>query len=168
MGHSVCITTPRLKLREWRSDEGEGFHRWVADPIVNHFILWAATNRVDSEKQLAEAVRTQGEEPRTKYFLALELLTHPGTSIGDAGFTWISPEVAEIGYFLEPVYWGKGLATEAAKAIVDFAFEQGATCVMATCSAQNFASEKVMKRCGMIKSKSPDVNRLAYQIMRGD
>ena len=69
MVHKINITTSRLNLREWRADEGEAFHRWVADPVVNRFLLWAASTRDESENQLTEAVDAQEEEPRTKCFL---------------------------------------------------------------------------------------------------
>jgi RimJ/RimL family protein N-acetyltransferase len=72
--------------------------------------------------------------------------------------------VAEIGYFLEPAYWRKGYATEAAHIIIDLAFELGANLVIATCDGRNAASEDVMKRCGMTARESDDSARLVYAI----
>ncbi|WP_256378169.1 GNAT family N-acetyltransferase [Pantoea sp. EKM10T] len=56
----------------------------------------------------------------------------------------------EIGWRLVPEHNGKGYATEAAKAITDFAAEQiGATYLMAVADPENAASQQVMQRLGM-------------------
>jgi RimJ/RimL family protein N-acetyltransferase len=57
---------------------------------------------------------------------------------------------AELGYELNPRYWGQGYATEAAAAMVGFGFEHvGAHRVWAYCLAANERSALVMDRLGM-------------------
>ena len=85
----------RIRLREWRADEVDGFHRWVADPLVTRFLSWGATTREESARQLADAIAAQRDTPRTRYFLAIERRAVPGRTIGDCGFTWIEPRLAE-------------------------------------------------------------------------
>jgi ribosomal-protein-alanine N-acetyltransferase len=56
----------------------------------------------------------------------------------------------EIGYSLGSRWWGKGYATEAVMAVLDFAF--GTMCahrVQATYHPDNIASKKVLEKCGM-------------------
>lgn len=56
----------------------------------------------------------------------------------------------EIGWRLVPEHNGKGYATEAAKAIIDFAAEQmGATYLVAVADPENAPSQRVMQRLGM-------------------
>jgi hypothetical protein len=56
----------------------------------------------------------------------------------------------EIGWRLVPEHNGKGYATEAAKAIVDYAVERvGASYLVAVADPENIASQRVMKRLGM-------------------
>ena len=133
---------------------------------MTRFLAWGSSSREESARQLEIAVAAQAEAPRWKYFLAIECNDQPGRTIGDCGFTWIEPGVAEIGYFLEPEFWGFGYATEAAKLIIDLAFDLDASQVIATCDAANTASEKVMKRCGMHDVHEPQPGRLRYAIDR--
>lgn len=56
----------------------------------------------------------------------------------------------EIGWRLVPEHNGKGYASEAAKAIVDYAVERvGASYLVAVADPENIASQRVMKRLGM-------------------
>jgi RimJ/RimL family protein N-acetyltransferase len=58
-------------------------------------------------------------------------------------------EFPEIGYWLGLPYWGQGYATEAARAIIDFAFE-GLECTEIRAGARviNTASRRVLEKCG--------------------
>ncbi|MGK7947249.1 MAG: GNAT family N-acetyltransferase [Xenococcaceae cyanobacterium] len=56
----------------------------------------------------------------------------------------------EIGYRLAPNYWGKGLATEAAKAVRDYAFKKfNLDCLICLIQPENMASIKVAEKIGM-------------------
>jgi len=60
--------------------------------------------------------------------------------------------VAKLGYFYLPRYWGKGYATEAMKAVLQFAFETlGLHKIITGCLKENSRSERVMIKCGMRK-----------------
>ena len=162
MAYPIERQSDRLVIREWRVDEVAGMHRWLSDPEVNRFLRWGTRTLEESTAHLAAAVRAQRVSPREQYFLALELIEAPGRTIGDVGFTWVEPQTAEIGYFLEPAYWGHGFATEAARNIIALAVELGASTVLATCHYQNSASQAVMRRCGMHAEPSADQERLVY------
>ena len=56
----------------------------------------------------------------------------------------------DLGYDLAPRYWGRGYATEAARAIVRFGFEElGLHRIWSWCIADNVASARVMEKVGM-------------------
>lgn len=79
------------------------------------------------------------------------------TLIGDIGF--LGPPglsgVVEIGYGLIPAYRGRGLATEAARAMVAWAFTQpGVRRVIADCLADNPASARVLEKVGFARAGS--------------
>lgn len=60
--------------------------------------------------------------------------------------------VVEIAYGVAPDYQGKGYATEAAQALVDYAFDSGRVCVArAHTFLESNASTKVLARCGFQK-----------------
>jgi len=74
--------------------------------------------------------------------------------IGNGGFKGFIDEngMVEIGYALAPVYWNKGLATEAAKGMIDYAFSNANVKMVDahTLAAVN-ASVRVLQKCGMTK-----------------
>lgn len=56
----------------------------------------------------------------------------------------------EIGYVFNPLYYGKGYATEACRVIMKYAFEEeGAHRIMARCNPENSASWRLMERLSM-------------------
>ncbi|ORM99023.1 GNAT family N-acetyltransferase [Pantoea septica] len=74
----------------------------------------------------------------------------------------------EIGWRLVPEQNGKGYATEAAKAIIDFAVEQtGTTYLVAVADPENISSQRVMQRLGMnykTKEQHYDVTCVVYEL----
>jgi len=59
-------------------------------------------------------------------------------------------EEGEIWYLVEPESWGKGIATEAAKQLLDYGFgELGLHRIWATCLPENPASAQVLEKVGM-------------------
>jgi RimJ/RimL family protein N-acetyltransferase len=67
----------------------------------------------------------------------------PGSSYGLAGGT-------ELGYRLYPAFWGRGLATEGARALIGSAFGRlRLDRVVATTMADNAGSWRVLEKCGM-------------------
>src|SRR5918994_1841337 len=103
----------RVSLREWRANEIEAMHGWLADPDVMRYLTWGAKTFQDSVRHLDLCIAEQRKIERIRYYLAVELRTG-GKVIGDAGFEWINQDLKEgdIGYFLLPAYWGIGLGTE--------------------------------------------------------
>lgn len=148
-------------------------HRWLGNPEVTRFLNWGSHTRSDSARHLQECLDAQGEVPRRRYFLALELRA-TAVVAGDAGFEWSfeggEAREGRLGYFLEPQYWGRGYATEATLLVLGFAFrELGATVMRASCDQRNSASERVMKRCGMQREPNCELpGRRAYRILRDE
>jgi RimJ/RimL family protein N-acetyltransferase len=91
----------------------------------------------------------QAESPRRKFQLAVTL---DGTLIGNCGIRRKdgNESEADIGYELHPEHWGKGYATEAARAVVAFGFEELALHrVSAWCIADNTGSARVLEKAGL-------------------
>ena len=71
-----------------------------------------------------------------------------GEGIGFCGFR--PSEEPELVYGLLPGYWNLGLATEAARAAIRYAFERaGIRCITASADTANTASLRVMEKAGM-------------------
>src|SRR5688572_30028172 len=81
-----------------------------------------------------------------------QLFNHPP----DRLHSYASPEL-EIGYALSPHYRGQGYATEAVRALVDYAFrELHVQRLFATTNRKNTGSINLMKRIGMRTASNPE------------
>lgn len=139
--------TERLIFRDWTAADLEPFHALCADPSVMQFVgdgepwSWERT-----EQFLARA----REMSQTLGFCQWPLIHKPGSAvIGFCGFVPTS-DGAEIGWRLAPEYWCRGLATEAAHAVLKHGFETlGFQRIVATVQSPNLASIRVMEKLGM-------------------
>jgi RimJ/RimL family protein N-acetyltransferase len=69
--------------------------------------------------------------------------------IGMAGISWRESDLPELGYWLGVEHWGQGFGTEAARATIDFCFEEtGAEQLCAGARVANPASRNVLEKCG--------------------
>lgn len=144
-------------------------HRWLADADVTRYITLGTHSLSETEKHLHLCLAEQQLPERTRYYLAVALQNN-SEIIGGAGFEWLFDERREgdLGYFLLPPYWGKGMGTDCARLVLQLAFTHcGAEAMRASCDARNAASERVMQKCGMRRDTSlENPGRLRYVISR--
>lgn len=152
------IRTSRLLLRRWIAEDREPFAALNADPrVMEHFP--AALSREESD---ATAARIDAHfEEHGFTFWALEV---PGVA-AFAGFVGLvvprfqahfTPCV-EIGWRLAAEHWGRGYATEAARAALTFGFESAALAeIVALTVPDNRRSIRVMEKIGMTRNPADD------------
>jgi len=69
--------------------------------------------------------------------------------MGACGYAPREEATPEIGYWIGEPYWNRGIATEAARAVIDHAFtEGGLTLLNSSCRVTNLASRRVLEKCG--------------------
>ncbi len=145
------IATERLLLRDFVTDDWPDVLAYQRDPRYLQFYPWADRTEAEVRRFAKLFVDQQTERPRRNFQFAI---TFPdgGQVIGNIGIRR-KPEndwEADIGYELAPEYWGRGYATEAALAIVDFGFrELGLHRISSWCIADNAASARVLERVGL-------------------
>jgi RimJ/RimL family protein N-acetyltransferase len=77
------------------------------------------------------------------------LIERDGDAVGMAGIDWRAPETPELGYWFGVEHWGQGFATEAARAVIDFTFEEfSVDHLVSGARVANPASRKVLEKCG--------------------
>jgi RimJ/RimL family protein N-acetyltransferase len=146
------LRTSRLVLRPWRDDDVAAFAELSADPAVMEHLLplpgWVARKRAHwDEFGFGQWVV---ELPGEASFIGVVGLETVGY---EAHFT---PAV-EVAWRLARVYWGKGYATEAARAAIDVGFEQlGLEQIVAITVPANCRSRRVMERLGMVRFPEED------------
>jgi RimJ/RimL family protein N-acetyltransferase len=92
-----------------------------------------------------EFVRATASELRETVFL----IENNHVPIGVVGIDWREPDAPELGYWLGVEYWGQGFATEAARAVIDFTFEEFDTeQVVSGARVANPASRNILEKCG--------------------
>ena len=145
------LSTARLRLRAWRPEDRDAHAALNADPRVMEFFP-ATRTRAESDRgaDLVEAhfglhgfgfwvCEVKGVAPFAG-LVGLNVMTI------DVPFL---PAV-EVGWRLAAAHWGKGYATEAARACVDYAFDVlELDEVVAVTAVQNARSRRVMEKLGM-------------------
>ncbi len=143
--------TERLRLRAWEESDLDAYARIVADPeVMRH--MGAALDREAAARQMAD-FRDRGEVDGLAHWAAADHMT--GELIGRIGLLrhedWpFDRENVEVGWLLGRRWWGRGLATEGARACVRHAFEDlGLARVISLTLPENWRSRRVMERLGM-------------------
>jgi RimJ/RimL family protein N-acetyltransferase len=139
-----AIATRRLVLRAPRRDDAEALAA-----LANDLRIAANTLRIPHPYALADAqafiaaVGGDGGES------AFAICARDGSVLGCCGIARLDGETPEIGYWLGVPFWGKGYATEAARAVIDHAFEDlGCEVLLAGARVSNPASRRVLQKCG--------------------
>jgi RimJ/RimL family protein N-acetyltransferase len=147
----IELETPRLLLRQWRDDDLEPFAELNSDLRVMEFYPRPLTKQESDE--MAHRIRSLIAE-RGWGLWAVELKSS-GAFGGYVGLNVPSAELpfspcVEIGWRLAVAYWGKGYASEAARAALGAAFERLALPeVVSFTAVHNTRSRRVMERIGM-------------------
>jgi RimJ/RimL family protein N-acetyltransferase len=147
------IATKRLTIRPITTNDAKTFTKLFSDPDVMEFS--------DDGPRDAEWVNDWVEEQMRRY--EASGIGHMAVVESDSravlGYCGLAKEEiegrqeTEIGYRLLRDSWGKGYATEAARAILNYAHAKGIKRVVATIDPSNEASLRVAKRLGMTYEK---------------
>lgn len=143
--------TERLVLRDFEVADWTSVHSYASDSEVVRYMDWGPNTEEDSKNFIQRAIAYQKEQPRKKYTLAI-VLKKKDTLIGGCGIHVSNPDNREgwIGYCLNHNFWGQGYATETAKALLKFGFDQlNLHRIFATCDPANIASAHVLEKIGM-------------------
>ena len=146
------LATERLVLREFEAEDWRAVLAYQADPRYLRYYPWSERDESAVRQFVDRFVAQRREEPRRVFQLAITLPGERARLIGNCGVRVNDPEQREgnIGYELDPAYWGHGYATEAARAVLSFGFERlGLHRIWAECVADNSASAHVLEKLGM-------------------
>jgi RimJ/RimL family protein N-acetyltransferase len=168
-----CFSTSRLKLRRLTATDFANMRLLESDPLVMRF----TPSRVPQSEDQTTA-RLESQIARTAE------LGHYGIWVAErtnefVGWFMLLPSGGgrlELGFMIERSAWGKGLATEAARALLSFAFSDSLiAAVSARTDEENISSQKVLAKLGfrwLETSQAEDkilrttVRTLHYELIR--
>lgn len=159
----VTVNTARLRLTPVSTADIDVLHAMWIDPDVRRY-LWddVVIDRTTVEEVVGQNARDWSER---RYGFWLIVDAESGDVAGFIGFRSSGDTPApELLYGLLPRFWGRGFATEAARAAVRYAFETlGLDAVHAATDVPNVASMQVMERLGMTFVRR-DANMVFYRL----
>jgi len=141
-----------VKLRSLEPGDIDAVHALISSMDVVRHMLLPLCSREESEKFLRDSLVESSSDPWRSIVRAISDAPEGGL-VGLCGLVILKgAEEGEIWYLVEPQSWGKGVATQAAKHLLDFGFgELGLHRIWATCLPENPASARVLEKAGMRK-----------------
>jgi ribosomal-protein-alanine N-acetyltransferase len=156
----VALYTVRLHLQPYRLSDIDALHQLWTDPAVRKY-LW--DDKVIPRERAAEVVTASLADWSMHGYGQWTIHTLDNHElIGFCGFRAAEEDKPpELLYGLAPAYWGQGLATEAAQAVLRYGFERlNFTRVWAATDPPNLASVRVLERLGMQFDRRDTLNGL--------
>lgn len=140
------LETERLILRKFAADDIAALYRILGDREVNAFLPWFPLKSIEEARALFEARYAAAYEKERGYLYAV-CLKEDDCPIGyvtagtEGGY--------DLGYGLRKEFWGRGIVTEAGRAVIDQVRRDRLPFITATHDVNNPRSGAVMRRLGM-------------------
>lgn len=142
--HQRTLDTPRLHIRPFQLHDAPAVHTYTSDArimeyVPPHAMSWPQTQEFVAAQQGPDAHAFAIVQSQQQLLIG-HIIFHP----------WVAPQTYEIGWVIHPDQQRRGYASEAARAVLHYAFtELRAHRVIATCQPENPASFGVMEKVGM-------------------
>jgi RimJ/RimL family protein N-acetyltransferase len=152
----ISISTSRLVIRDHEEADLQPMHELYSSLEEMRFLPNLMTATIDeTERKLGECLAATRQSPRATYYFAI-VDRAARDYIGEIGYRITRRTdrdcTADLGYFIRRGYWNRGIATEAAQAVLVDAFDNRHVHKMtAGCLVENGASERVLLKLGFAK-----------------
>ncbi|MBG6111321.1 RimJ/RimL family protein N-acetyltransferase [Flavobacterium sp. CG_23.5] len=151
---NLILETERLILREMLPSDAEALFEMDSNPNVHKYLWNKPLTSIDGVYQYIEMVRKQYLENNIGRFVVI--LKETNELIGWSGLKYNTERVNnkidfyDIGYRLSENFWGKGYASEASFAWLDYGFKiLKIETMMAAAHTENIASNRILQKIGM-------------------
>lgn len=151
---SIILETRRLILREFTLADAADLFAMDSLPIVHRYLGNKPIQSMLEAEQIIENILQKYSEYNIGRWVAIEKQSMQ--FVGWSGLNLVTQaknnhiNYYDLGYRLHPDFWGKGYASESAKAALDYGFENLLLSeVFGTCHEENIASRKALEKCGL-------------------
>ena len=175
MTHSIILETQRLFFRHPVIEDLDDYFALYSNPEITKYIPDAPRNYEETKKEVEWFLNGHPRHPELGLWATIHKET--GRFIGRCGllpWTIGGRQEVEVAYTIAQDFWGQGLATEAAQAILQYGFEQlHLTRLISMIDPVNQASRRVAEKMGMTLEQELDgidgdgIPTLIYAISRG-
>jgi len=141
-----------VQLRKLQPGDLDAIHALLSRLDVVRYMLLPVCSREESEKFLQDAIEESPSAPWRSVVRAM-IDSQAGALLGLCGVVILrGAEEGEMWYLVDPGWWGKGVATQAAQKLLEIGFgELGLHRIWASCLPENPASSRVLEKAGMRK-----------------
>ncbi|PBB04662.1 MULTISPECIES: GNAT family N-acetyltransferase [Salimicrobium] len=143
----------RVKLREMKEKDWVDVHEYASQEKVCQYQPWGPNSEQETRNFVKQVICDAKKVNRSRFVFAI-IVKESGEMIGagEVNIRDYTNRIGEIAYIINPKYWGLGYATEAAKPLITFGFNQlNLHRIFATCDPRNIGSSKVLEKTGMTK-----------------
>lgn len=145
------LETKRLLIRDFSEADWEAVQRYAGQENILVYEAWGPNTPEETREFIALSRQAAAQLPRFDFDLAITLKASQQL-IGGCSFHIFkeATDRGDFGYIVHPDFWGQGIATEAATALMQYmASNRGVQVVEATCDVLNLASKRVLEKCGL-------------------
>ena len=140
----IVLETERLLFREPEMQDLDAYCAMEMDPEVRRFVGGYPRTREEAEQSFRKGRRQKGRLP----FYAM-LYKAENRYIGRCGLHPVPGGAVGLGFYVAKAYWGRGLATEAARVFVDYGFQElKLPRIISSVEVGNAASVRVLQKLG--------------------
>jgi RimJ/RimL family protein N-acetyltransferase len=151
---ALPLVTERLELRVHRPQDVDDMLEFRSDPEVVRFVPWPVSTRADVEQALVPRLTAGTVEKVGDWLILAIVLRESGTVIGEVLLKCSGGDEGELGYAIHRAYQGKGLAREAAEAVLNLGFgEFGLERITALLDERNTSSAALLERLGFTRAR---------------
>ena len=147
----IILETSRLILRHQVLEDLDALWALYCDPEITKYIPDAPRSREEAKEELEWHMHGHPRFPKLGLWATIHKET--GKFIGRCGllpWTIDGQEEVEVAYTLAREFWGQGLGTEAARAILNYGFEKlELSRLICLIDRENVPSQKVAEKIGM-------------------
>lgn len=154
------IRTQRLVLRPVEIADLESAHAYASDLENTKYMMFLPYASFEETRAAIEKAIDEWKKPEPDFWEFA--VVFDGVHIGGMTLYFVGDRTeVELGWVLDKRYWRRGLVTEAAQALAEYARDKlGAKRVFACCDEENAASRRVMEKLGMrLAEKGTRTNR---------
>ncbi len=153
----MIMETERLILRPWVEEDAESLYEYAKNPEVGPIAGWPPHKNVAESKDVIRNVFNAQQcyaiclKSDNKAIGAIELKLNGHTDMTDRN------DECELGYWIGKPFWGNGYITEAAKALIQYGFEQlEMTTIWCGYYDGNERSRRVQEKCGFVHYRTTE------------